>query len=58
MLEDNEIDWGSVQTGLILGSFFYGYIVTQIIGGVAIAFLPDYLVNHQNIIISTNIITH
>jgi len=44
MLEDTEIDWGSFQTGLILGSFFYGYIVTQIIGGVAIAFLPDYLV--------------
>ncbi|XP_070504468.1 sialin-like [Chironomus tepperi] len=44
MLQDSDIKWGSLQTGMILGSFFYGYIVTQIIGGIAIAFLPDFLI--------------
>ena len=26
-------DWTSEQTGIVLGSFFYGYITTQLLGG-------------------------
>jgi len=28
-----EFDWSSKEQGLLLGSFFYGYIVTQLLGG-------------------------
>lgn len=28
-----EFDWSPKIQGLILGSFFYGYVLTQIIGG-------------------------
>ncbi|XP_054719646.1 LOW QUALITY PROTEIN: putative inorganic phosphate cotransporter [Uloborus diversus] len=30
-----EFDWDSDTQGLILGSFFYGYVITQIPGGIA-----------------------
>ena len=30
---NGEFDWDSTEQGLILGSFFYGYVVTQIPGG-------------------------
>jgi len=32
-LETPEFDWDSNDQGLILGAFFYGYIITQIPGG-------------------------
>ena len=28
-----EMNWSDAQQGYVLGSFFYGYIVTQVIGG-------------------------
>jgi len=31
--EDGEFKWDAAQQGLVLGSFFYGYIVTQLPGG-------------------------
>lgn len=33
--ETNEpyFDWSSQQKGFALGSFFYGYILTQVLGG-------------------------
>merc|ERR1739844_887618 len=30
---NGEFDWDSKEQGLILGSFFYGYVLTQIPGG-------------------------
>ena len=30
---DDTYDWDSEQQGLVLGSFFYGYITTQLVGG-------------------------
>jgi len=31
---DRDFDWNSKEQGMILGSFFYGYVTTQLIGGV------------------------
>lgn len=33
VIEDQHFDWDSKQQGLILSSFFYGYIWTQLLGG-------------------------
>lgn len=32
-LQRQDFDWDSKQVGLALSSFFYGYIVTQLLGG-------------------------
>ena len=32
--ENQKFDWNSDQQGLILGSYFYGYLPTQIFGGI------------------------
>ena len=32
--ENKKFDWNSDQQGLILGSYFYGYLPTQIFGGI------------------------
>ena len=32
--ENKKFDWDSDQQGLILGSYFYGYLPTQIFGGI------------------------
>ena len=33
VVETQEFDWTSTQQGVILSSFFYGYILTQFAGG-------------------------
>lgn len=30
----NEFDWNSKEQGIVLGAFFYGFITTQILGGI------------------------
>lgn len=32
-MQDGEFQWDEYQQGIILGSFFWGYIVTQLPGG-------------------------
>jgi len=32
-MQTTDFDWDSKTQGLVLSSFFYGYIVTQILGG-------------------------
>lgn len=32
-VHDQQFHWNSKERGLVLGSFFYGYILTQFIGG-------------------------
>ena len=31
--EEAEFDWSKNTQGVVLGSFFYGYIITQVLGG-------------------------
>lgn len=33
IVEQQEFEWSSTQQGIILSSFFYGYILTQFAGG-------------------------
>lgn len=33
VIKEKEFDWDSTQKGLVLSSFFYGYITTQFLGG-------------------------
>lgn len=33
IIEKSDFDWDSKQQGIILGSFFYGYLITQLPGG-------------------------
>lgn len=33
IFQEREFDWDSKQQGFILSSFFYGYILTQLLGG-------------------------
>ena len=34
IFENRKFDWNSDQQGLVLGSYFYGYLPTQIFGGI------------------------
>ena len=40
-----DFDWDSKEKGLILSSFFYGYILTQLLGGLIAAKLGGNYVN-------------
>lgn len=40
-----DFPWDSKQKGLVLSSFFYGYLLTQIAGGVLAAKIGGNLVN-------------
>uniref|UniRef100_A0A7G3AT52 Sialin n=1 Tax=Lutzomyia longipalpis TaxID=7200 RepID=A0A7G3AT52_LUTLO len=44
IVEDQHFDWNSKQQGLILSSFFYGYIWTQVLGGVLASKFGGYYV--------------
>lgn len=41
VLSQGEFDWSPQTQGLILGSFFYGYVLTQVIGGENAPLHPD-----------------
>lgn len=34
VVQQQNFDWNSTQKGLVLSSFFYGYILTQLLGGI------------------------
>lgn len=40
-------DWNSKQQGVVLSSFFYGYICTQFIGGIIAAKIGGHIVKHS-----------
>lgn len=42
-------DWDSKQKGYILSSFFYGYLMTQVIGGILAARIGGNLVRFSSI---------
>lgn len=44
IVEKQDFDWDSKTQGLILSSFFYGYITTQFLGGFLAAQFGGHLV--------------
>lgn len=48
--DEGEFEWDEVQQGIILGSFFWGYMCTQLPGGIiAQKYVCKYLIGHNNI---------
>jgi hypothetical protein len=43
-------DWNSKEKGYILSAFYYGYLCTQIIGGVIAARIGGNIVSSQKIL--------
>jgi len=33
-MQEGDFNWDELQQGIILASFFYGYVTTQILGGI------------------------
>ncbi|XP_059615198.1 vesicular glutamate transporter 1-like [Phlebotomus argentipes] len=52
IVEQQDFDWDSKQQGFILSSFFYGYIATQLIGGVLGSRFGGHLIFGIGLIIS------
>lgn len=50
--ENGEFDWNEVTQGLILSSFFYGYTVTNLLGGRAAEILGGKLVFGSGVVIT------
>lgn len=46
MVQEQYFDWNSKQQGLVLSSFFYGYILTQFAGGFLAGKIGGHLVSH------------
>ncbi|XP_055688622.1 vesicular glutamate transporter 1-like [Lutzomyia longipalpis] len=44
VVEEQEFDWDIQQQGLLLSSFFYGYIATQVLGGFLAAKFGGHLI--------------
>ncbi|XP_059615152.1 vesicular glutamate transporter 3-like [Phlebotomus argentipes] len=44
IIEDQHFNWDSKQHGIVLSSFFYGYICTQIIGGILASRFGGYYI--------------
>jgi len=51
-LQSGEFNWNGQERGLVLGAFFYGYILTQLPGGYLAGRLVQdslfYVVDHFN----------
>lgn len=47
IVEEQEFDWDSKQQGLVLSSFFYGYIWTQLVGGILAARFGGHIVSYE-----------
>lgn len=47
---ERHFDWNSKEKGLIASSFFYGYLLTQIVGGVMAKKVGGKLVRRTNTI--------
>lgn len=45
MVQEQHFDWNSKQQGLVLSSFFYGYILTQFAGGFIAGKVGGHLVS-------------
>ncbi|XP_042857342.1 sialin-like [Penaeus japonicus] len=50
--EDGEFEWSGTTQGLILGCFFYGYLLTNILGGRAAEYLGGKLVFGLGVVIT------
>lgn len=44
--------WDSIQKGYVLSSFFYGYLCTQVIGGIVAQKIGGSLVRREKIIVT------
>lgn len=53
LLQEGEFDWDERKQGLILGSFFYGYVGTNFVGGRAAEVLGGRLVFGLGVVLSS-----
>lgn len=56
IVEQQEFEWSSTQQGIILSSFFYGYILTQFAGGLLANKLGGHRVRMRTILDQSKII--
>lgn len=47
VITEQYFDWDSKQKGYILSAFYYGYLCTQVVGGVTAAKIGGNIVSRQ-----------
>ncbi|XP_063701342.1 sialin [Culicoides brevitarsis] len=52
IIQEQHFDWNSKQQGLVLSSFFYGYILTQFVGGFIASRIGGHLVFGTGIVVT------
>ncbi|CAG9801294.1 unnamed protein product [Chironomus riparius] len=56
MVKEEHKDWDEVKKGIILTSYYYGHLFTQIAGGMMVSKIPDFIVFGSGVLL-TSILT-